>query len=374
MTPRDEFEQRYGGTCELAFAPGRVNLIGEHTDYNEGFVLPMAIHLGVRVAFRRRDDNVLRAWSRSFDEECSTDIRELRSVDRASWFAYVAGAIEASGLSHGCDLVIDSDVPVGAGLSSSAALELAVLRAAAAMMHTQWNALDAARTAQRVENEFVGTPCGVMDQMVAALANEGSALLIDCRSFNARPVAIPDDLAIVVLDTGVRRKLASTEFADRRAACERAAAALGLRALRDATLDQLERSSTSLEATDMRRARHVVAENARVLEFANAIERGDVARAGEMMNASHVSLRDLYEVSGPALDRAVEIARAHAACLGARMTGGGFGGCAVALVRAGDADGFVRDVAAALRREHAGAGAFAARPCGGARLVATQAT
>ena len=243
-----------------------------------------------------------------------------------------------------------SDVPIGAGLSSSAALELATARAFAAVSGIDWDAGAMARLAQLAENRWVGVNCGIMDQMISAAGEEGHAVLIDCRSLKTRPVPLPRGTVVVILDTATRRGLVDSAYNERRRQCEAAAAFFGVPALRDVAQGAFERAAGELDETTARRARHVVCENARTLVAAEAMRAGSPAALGALMNASHASLRDDFEVSSPALDAMVEIARAQRGCHGARMTGAGFGGCAVALVdRAHSAD-FVRDVAAEYER------------------------
>lgn len=325
---RAAFAARYGAApAVIARAPGRVNLIGDHTDYNDGFALPLAIDRATTIAARPREDRTIRVQSEGF----GAAEFELDSVDRLDgWAGYVSGMAWALDAQVGWDAVISSDIPIGAGLSSSAALELAVARVVVAVEDRPWHAIDAARAGQRVENEWLGANTGLMDQLTIAVAESGAALLIDCRSLEVGPVPLPDEVAIVVLDTGTRRQVADSGYNDRRAACERAAHGLGVTALRDASLADLE--FADLDAEDARRARHVITENARTLEVASALSGGEVERAGRLMSESHASLRDDFEASGPALDAIVDAAMAAPGCLGARMTGGGFAGCAVALV------------------------------------------
>ncbi len=344
-----------GAPPRLAFAPGRVNLIGEHTDYNDGFVLPMAISRGVAVAFRPRTDRLIRAHSTSLDATTTLALDDLDSTSRKDWAAYIAGvawALAAEGRNvPGLDLGVAADLPIGAGLSSSAALEVAVARAFAAAGGWAFDPVQAARLCQRAENEFVGVQCGVMDQFASAVSEEGCALLLDCRSLHHEPVPIPDSAVVVVMDTGVRRKLSSGAYNDRRAACEAAVAAIqavdpNIRALRDVDALLLERARGRMADIVFRRASHVVAENLRPVLMADALRQGDLAAAGALMNDSHESLRDLYEVSCPELDLLAGIARGQDACLGARMTGAGFGGCAVALVERGGSEAFAAEVVA----------------------------
>jgi galactokinase len=359
----------------VAWAPGRVNLIGEHTDYNDGFVLPMAIEHGVSAAFAPRTDSRLRAHSVAFGETREATIDAL-APDRGGardlrghWFAYVAGmvwAMRRAGLAlSGFDIAIAGDVPIGAGLSSSAAVEIAVARAACASSSIPWSAPAMARLAQQAENEFVGVSCGIMDQLASAACEDGAALLVDCRSLETRRVPIPSDARVVVMDTGVRRSLAASEYNDRRGACDRAMQAVrtvapSAQALRDVDAVLLERARGAMDDVAYRRALHVVHEIRRPLEMADALGSGHLAEAGRLMNASHASLRDLYEVSSPELDAIVARAREHRACFGARLTGAGFGGCAVALVASSAVDDF---------RRHVGGATFSSRPAAGAHLL-----
>jgi galactokinase len=365
----------------VAAAPGRVNLIGDHTDYNDGFVLPMALALGAACAFSPRDDGSLRVHSVAFAETREALLKALRPPGGSDFFAYVAGvawALRASGHDvRGLDAVVAGNVPIGAGLSSSAALELSAARAFAAVSDLEWNAVEMAKLGQRAENQYVGLSCGLMDQYAAAVSREGSALLLDCRSLEARAVAVPEATEVVVMDTGVRRGLTESAYNERRASCEAAVRGLaelrpGIRALRDVDEALLHAGRGRLDDTVYRRAAHVVAENLRPVALADALSRGDLAAAGRLMNDSHASLRDLYEVSSAELDLVTDLARAHSECLGARLTGAGFAGCAVALVRTSGADAFVDEVAAAYRerRPHLKSAFFACRPAAGARLLA----
>jgi galactokinase len=341
------FRARYRREPRLAVAPGRVNLIGEHTDYSEGYVFPVAIDRFAQVAFAENDGRLLRGYSLAEKEERSMALDDLSPS--GSWLDYAAGVVRThreSGLEiPGMDFVVGGDVPIGAGLSSSAAFELAIARAVFDLASAPWDPSTAARLAQRAENEFVGVPCGIMDQMASALSQAGCAMLLDCRSLRFEAVPIPTSLLIVVMDTGTRRALASSAYEERRKSCEEAAALLGVSALRDASREMLERLSGTLR----RRALHVVEENRRTLEMASALKRGDQDRIGALMRESHESLRDLFEVSSPALDSMVEVASRHPAAVGARMTGGGFGGSALALVRASAAKDFVREVESSYR-------------------------
>ena len=354
-----EFERRGGASATLvARAPGRVNLIGDHTDYNDGFVLPMAIDRAVWIALRRRDDARISAHSLDFDNDVAFDASDVQHGERG-WGEYVRGVAWALGEKarregtslNGWEGVVAGDVPLGAGLSSSAALELATARALAAVSGLAWHPAEMARLAQRAENEWVGVNCGIMDQLISAAGVAGHALLIDCRSLDTRAVPLPNDVAVVVLDTATRRGLVDSEYNERRARCEGAAAQFGVRALRDVDERLFAERGTTLDEVTRRRARHVVSENARVLAAAEALGAGNARRVGELMTESHRSLRDDFQVSRPELDAMVEIALAQDGCYGARMTGAGFGGCAVALVARDAAERFAGVVAGRYERE-----------------------
>jgi galactokinase len=348
-----EFEQRFGAPpAFVARAPGRVNLIGDHTDYNDGFVLPMAIDRAVWIALRPRSDRRVTVHSLDFEEERSFDLADVGDLAHRSngWVEYLRGiawALADAGevLSRGWEGVTAGDVPVGAGLSSSAALELATARAFAAVDELTWNPTAMARLAQRAENVWVGVNCGIMDQLISAAGSAGRALLIDCRSLETRLVPLPPDVAVVVLDTATRRGLVDSAYNERRMQCEKAAAFFGVRALRDVDERAIVAAADRLDPLTFKRARHVVTENARTVAAAAALEKGDVEVVGRLMSASHCSLRDDFAVSRRELDVMVELAQQHEGCFGARMTGAGFGGCAVALVDAAAASGFAREVA-----------------------------
>lgn len=374
------FRQVFGGDPAFtAHAPGRVNLIGEHTDYNDGFVFPMALSVGVVVAARRRRDGKFRVHAARFGETRDLPLGDASAAGESGWALYARGAVSAWLESHpelrGVDLVIDADLPIGAGLSSSAALLAGLLRAFAEMTGAPWVPLEMARLCQRIEHEAARVRCGIMDPMAVIATEKGSALLLDCRSLHTRSVALPQATSVVVMETGVRRTLAGSAYNERRASCERALDALrqldpSIRALRDVDEALLARSRTSLDATTFDRAAHVVAECGRPAALAAAFERNDVGEAGRVMNASHESLQRLYEVSCAELDAIVEIARSQEGCFGARMTGAGFGGCAVALVDSTAAAAFVADVRERYRRRTSREGRlFLSGPEAGARIV-----
>jgi galactokinase len=332
------FRERTGRDPDGVWAaPGRVNLIGEHTDYNDGFVLPAAIDRQVVAAAGRGEGRRLRAWSLQTGPPADLELDGIGPGRVDGWAAYPAGVAWALGQAGvevgGADLVVDGDVPAGAGLSSSAALECATATALADLFGAGLDRVALAGVARRAENEVVGVPSGVMDQMVSMLGRAGHALFLDTRSLGTEQVPLPLEaagLCLLVLDTRAGHRLVDGAYADRRAACEAAAATLGVAALRDATPEQVEAAAGELGEERFRRARHVVTENARVLEAVGLLRAGELDRLGPLLAASHASLRDDYEVSSPELDTAVEAAVA-AGAVGARMTGAGFGGSAIAL-------------------------------------------
>jgi galactokinase len=334
------FRERTGREPEGVWAaPGRVNLIGEHTDYNDGFVLPAAIDRLVLAAAGRRPGTRLRLWSLQAEPPADLELADIGPGRVDGWAAYPAGVAwalaQAGAELGGTDLVVDGDVPAGSGLSSSAALECATATALADLHGASLDRPALAALARRAENEVVGVPSGVMDQMVSMLGRAGHALFLDTRSLDTEQVPLPLEaagLCLVVIDTRAGHRLVDGAYADRKAACEAAAAVLGVPALRDATPAQVEAAADALGDPGLRRARHVVTENQRVLEAVELLRAGRLDRLGPLLAASHASLRDDYEVSSPELDTAVEAAEA-AGAVGARMTGAGFGGSAIALVR-----------------------------------------
>jgi galactokinase len=355
----------------LVRAPGRVNLIGEHTDYNEGFVLPMAIDREVWIALRPRDDGNVVAVSLDFDAEQRFALDGLRHAE--GWIEYVLGtawALQEAGLAlHGWEGVLAGDVPQGAGLSSSAALEIAVALSFGAASGLPWDPVEAARRAQRGENAWVGVQCGIMDQLVVAAGIEDHALRIDCRDLARTPVPLPRGTVVAVLDTGTRRGLVDSAYNDRRQKCREGARRLGRPSLRDVALTDLPACLAELPGELKPIVRHVVTENARTLAAAAAFERHDATEAGRLMHESHRSLRDDFAVSSAALDSMVEIALESEGCHGARMTGAGFGGCAIALVAAEGAAHFVRQVERSYRSKTGiPAATYVCRPSRGASL------
>ncbi|MBQ0942782.1 galactokinase [Ideonella sp. 4Y16] len=331
----------------LVQAPGRVNLIGEHTDYNDGFVLPCAIDFHTVIAIGPRTDGRVRVVAADFGhalDDFALGDTIAHAGPRSAWADYVRGAVQMGlreGLPlRGANLAIAGDVPQGAGLSSSAALEVAVLQALKSLLGTTAPApARMAQLAQAAENDFVGCRCGIMDQMISACGQAGHALLIDCRSLQTQAAPLPDDLAVMIVHSRVRRGLVDSAYNERRRQCEQAARVLGVSHLRDATLAQLLAAHGQLDDTVFRRARHIITENARTLAAHQALTRGDLPEMGRLMAASHASMRDDFEITVPAIDALVALMQqAIGADGGARMTGGGFGGCCVGLLREDQAE------------------------------------
>ena len=370
------FRKQFGAPPEfIARAPGRVNLIGEHTDYNDGFCLPMAIDRAIWIALRpRRDDRVV-LHSLDFAETISFELNQLRRGNE-NWPKYVEGvtwALQQNGYGLSAwEGVMSGDIPIGSGLSSSAALELATARAFAAVSGFEWDAVRMALIGQQVENQWLGLKSGIMDQLISATGIAGHAMLMDCRSLSLEPAPLPKATAVVIMDTKTPRGLVDSAYNARRADCEAAAKQLGVPALRDVSHAEFERYANQLDPVIRRRAQHVITENERTLSAAKAMREGDARQLGQLMNASHESLRDDFEVSSVALDAMVELAGSHAACHGARMTGGGFGGCAIALVDA-DATGiqeFIHHVEEGYQaRMQLMPAVFVCQATGGASLV-----
>ncbi|RMG98448.1 MAG: galactokinase [Chloroflexi bacterium] len=330
------FEHRFGERpLYVVRAPGRVNLIGEHTDYNDGFVLPMAIEQAIWLALRPREDGQVWVHSLDYGETAVFPLRHLQS-GVPHWSEYLKGVawalLEAGYRLNGWEGILAGDVPQGAGLSSSAALEMAAARAFQAVSGFSWDATYIARLAQRAENKWVGVQCGIMDQMICATGEAGHAVFIDCRSLATQSVPLPEKTAVLILDTGTRRGLMDSAYNERRAQCEAAAHFFGVPALRDVPMQVFQAREGELAPLIRRRARHVITENVRTLNAVTAMRHNDAVTLGRLMDESHASLRDDFEVSSVALDTMVTIVRRQPGCLGARMTGAGFGGCAIALV------------------------------------------
>jgi galactokinase len=357
---QDAFAEHFSGPpLRLFQAPGRVNLIGEHTDYNDGFVLPMAIDRQVMLAARVRADAQVRLWSVSFGQRSEFTLDAIVPEPRAPWSNYVRGVaqvLQQEGYRlRGMDAAIAGNVPIGSGLSSSAAIEVATAAAWRDLCGLDIAPVTMALLCQRAENEFVRMKCGIMDQFIAALGASGHALLIDCRSLGYERVPLPPGMSVVVCDTMKRRGLVDSEYNQRRRECEQGVELLRrvlpqVRALRDVTSEDLARYADMLPAIVLKRCHHIVSENERTLEAVVALRAGDVRQFGRLMDLSHASLRDDYEVSCAELDTMVEVARGIPGCLGARMTGAGFGGCTVNWVRTETAAAFAGQVADGYRQ------------------------
>lgn len=344
------FRATYGSNPEIIVAaPGRVNLIGEHTDYNEGFVLPAAIDRHVVLAASSRKDRTVQMNALDFEERTEFSLDNLQRQAQIKWGNYqrgVAWALQSEGFAlTGLNAVLTSDVPIGSGLSSSAAIELATCAAFQTLSHLQLDGVRRALICQKAENEFVGVRCGIMDQYIISLGQRNHALLIDCRDFHYTLVPLAPDASLVICDTKKRRGLVDSEYNNRRSECEQGAVFFGVRALRDVTPAMFAGREAQLDQTVRRRCRHIINENQRVLDAVQALQAGDLVRFGGLMKESHVSLRDDYQVSCRELDTMVEIAWRQPGVLGARMTGAGFGGCTVNLVQNGYIAAFLQQVA-----------------------------
>ena len=353
------FTVQFGDTPKIYRAPGRVNLIGEHTDYNDGFVMPAAIEFSTCVAIAPRDDRNLVVRSENFHERIECPLDALPEHGCGHWSDYVFGVVrmldESGFRSPGANLLIAGNIPLGAGLSSSASLEVAVATALLDSSAAPLSSKDLARLCQRAENEFVGARCGIMDQFVSRHGKADRALLLDCRSLEYRLLPLPREVRLVICNTMVRHAIAQGEYNRRRAECEEGVRMLAgllpdVRALRDVSESDFAAVAGKLPEVLRRRCRHVVRENVRVLKAGEALEKGDLARFGDLMRQSHESLRQDFEVSCAELDRMVELSQRVAGVYGARMTGGGFGGCTVNLVREDRVEEFVTVVGSEYRK------------------------
>ena len=339
---RSDFRERYGTEAKVVRAPGRVNLIGEHTDYNDGFVMPVAIEPGVWIAIAPRADRKLRAYSQNFSESAEVDLDESHPRPHGHWSDYVQGLAvmlqkNAGYQLRGANLLIFGDLPIGSGLSSSAAIEVATGLALLENSGSTINRVELAKLCRGSENEFVGAHVGIMDPFISCNGRAGHALMLDCRSLDYRLLPIPDGVDLVICNTMVKHALATGEYNTRRAECEEGGRRLSQRlphvlALRDVSVEDLDRYGKDLPENIYKRCRHVVTENVRVRDAAAALEKADLAALGRLMAESHVSLKDDYEVSCLELDLMVDIAAQIDGVYGARMTGGGFGGSTVNLV------------------------------------------
>ena len=358
-TLKRDFRKLYREEPHIFRAPGRVNLIGEHTDYNEGFVMPAAIDFYTSVAIAPRSDTKVSVHSQSFNQTVSCDLNDdlMPKHNRSD---YVVGVIEQirrfGECLRGADILIHGDVPIGAGLSSSAAIEVAIGFALLSVKHSNIDRTQLALLCQRAENEFVGMRCGIMDQFIACNGQRDHALMLDCRSLEFKLLPLAPNTRMVICNTMVKHQHAGGEYNQRRAACEEGVRILrerlpGIRSLRDVSLGQLEHHRDLLPEVIHRRCRHVITENMRVERAAEALEGSDLSAFGKLMEESHRSLRDDYEVSSRELDALVEIAGRQSGVYGARMTGGGFGGCTINLVASEHAETFRRQIASEYKKE-----------------------
>ena len=342
-----EFTSRFNAApTHIIRAPGRVNLIGEHTDYNDGFVLPMAIDRAIWMAIRLRDDRQIKFHSVDFTDPVEFSLNDIQH--QKGWGEYVRGvawALEKAGYQlEGWEGVMLSNIPIGAGLSSSAALEMAVAKAFSIAGNWVLESQKMALIGQQAENEWVGANTGIMDQMIIAAGQVDHALLIDCRNLDTQQIPLPAGTALIIMDTTTRHSHTDSGYNERREQCETAAEHFGVSHLRDVTLQEFNLGADELAGLPRRRARHVISENKRVLEAGIAMSAGNATEMGELMNTSHVSMRDEFEITNEELNIMVALAQSLSGCFGARMTGGGFGGCAIALVKDEAAVAFVENI------------------------------
>ena len=372
---QEKFLEIFGEEPDLiAAAPGRVNLIGEHIDYSEGFVLPFAIKDRTTAAIRKRDDSTVRiASAQRRNKVVTVDINNVKPGLKGEWERYALAVLWSMGVKTGVDLLIDGHVPLGAGLSSSAALECSVATAVNHLFDMGFSLEELARLTQRAENQYVGVPCGIMDQSVSLMATVGSALLLDCRDLSTRN--IPFDVAssgleLLIIDTQAHHALTDGGYAERRASCESVATKLAIKSMRELSMAQLDAGKELLTPVEYVRARHAVSEMQRVLDCVEALSKSDFVRVGELINQSHASLRDDYTVSCPELDTAVDASLA-AGALGARMVGGGFGGSAIALIQASKTTETIRAVEKAFAdKKFKAPRFFTSLPSQGAEVIA----
>jgi galactokinase len=378
----EQFTRIYGRPPQwMAAAPGRVNVIGEHTDYNDGFVLPMAIerYTVVAAAPSRNGANQIQLRSNSGEGVVALDLgNPVRPAPKGTWSNYpvgvIAGFLARGTKLSGFDTLINSTVPLGGGLSSSAALEVATATLLECITGKNLVPVEKALLCQKAEHDYAGMPCGIMDQFISVMGKENHLLLLDCRSQKPELVPMTDaSMSLLIINTNVKHELTGGEYAKRRAQCEQAAKALGLRSLRDATPEKLEQTRSSMDSVAYRRARHVISEIERTLHAAEGVRASNWPTVGQLMYASHRSLRDDYEVSCPELDAVVDIAQAigpNGGVSGCRMTGGGFGGCAVALVQADKVPAISKRVAAEYeQRTKIKPSLFVSRPAAGASVL-----
>lgn len=338
----------------IVSAPGRINLIGEHTDYTEGFVLPVAIDRDVTIVFSPRQDDLIRVFSLDFDEIYEANINKLQN-GQDHWFDYINGMawafINTGFQLSGWQGIISGNIPIGAGLSSSAAFEIAVGKTFCISSEIDVSPTRLAVLAQNAEKHWVGVNVGIMDQLISSAGKANHAMLLDCRTLEFDFVPIPEQINLVVLDTLTRRELTHSAYNTRHEEVKQATKILEVPSLRDASIELLNEKGSSMPKMLYKRARHIVTENERVNQFVTAMRNQEIERMGALINASHTSLRDDFEVSSNALDTVVDLAQNHPDCLGARMMGAGFGGCALALIRKGDEEGFIQDICATYQEK-----------------------
>ena len=333
------YEHQFKRSATLVcYAPGRVNLIGDHTDYNDGFVLPAAINYGTTIAASAREDNIVKVYAHDCDQQINEfTLTDISFDNQMMWSNYVKGTLQALLKKYpeikGANLVVTGNVPQGAGLSSSASFEIALLKTFAQLYQLDLTGVNAALIGQQAENDFVGCNCGIMDQLISAMGLQGHAMLLDCKDLSFEDATIPDDLTLFIVNSNVKRGLVDSEYNLRREQCEAVANHFGVPALRNVTLAQLNAAKEQIESVLFKRARHVITENERAVNTLNALKNNDMAAISMAMKASHISLRDDFEVTTKEMDGLVEmIDRVLSTDGGVRMTGGGFGGCVVALV------------------------------------------
>lgn len=346
MTPQQlsqqKFTEHYGYNAEqTVFAPGRVNIIGEHTDYNDGFVMPCAINYGMAVSFAKRNDSIWRVYAIDINEQDEFDLSQYFTQSEHKWANYVRGVVkyiqeQCPEFKQGADLVMTSDVPMSSGLSSSAALEISIGKTCQVLGNLPLSLAQIALIGQKAENKFVGANCGNMDQLTSALGQKDHLIMIDCRSLEITPTPVPQGYSIAIINSNVKHDLVTGEYNSRRQECEQAAKFFGVKALRDVTPEQFHARENELKAESelaYKRAKHVVYEDQRVLDAVAALKANDMVKLGQLMGESHDSMRDDFEITIPEIDYLVELAQvAIGKNGGARMTGGGFGGCIVCLV------------------------------------------
>jgi len=346
---RELFERESKNLLTVS-APGRINLIGEHTDYNGGFVLPIAIDRNIYIAGTKRNDRIIRVYSIDYDQNVQFDLDSIQFNKEKIWVNYIGGVLksllEICADINGADIIFGGDIPEGAGLSSSAALEVATVYFFKILFDLEMSSIEMIKLCQRAENQFVGVNCGIMDQFVSMLGEKGHALFLDCKNLSYKNIPLKlEKFNVVVCNTNLKRELASSEYNKRGATCERAVSSLKrflpqIETLRDVSIEEFEKYKHTLDETAQKRCKHVLYENGRVLDAINALGRNDILEFGRLVNESHESLKKDYEVSSLELDTMVDIARSINGVIGARMTGGGFGGCTVNIVKKENIDNF----------------------------------